>query len=113
MLRRGTGGDANGNTTCFDVLAFPSMRAADLIRARAFAHVVLSDIDAESAMFTVGEIHDLMPQSVQQQQVLGACTARKPLEYLGIRATQQGGFHANREQEIRWEWDARRIKPRP
>ena len=84
---------------------------ADLIRACAFARYVLPDIDQESAFFTVGAIHNLMPY-VQQQQILGACTARGPLRRIGITATQQGGFHANRDHEIRWEWDTELVETR-
>lgn len=85
---------------------------ADRIRAFAFGYVVRSDPDAESITFTVGEIYDRLARQYQLQQVLGACTARSPLDRYGIIATQQAGFHANRNQEIRWDWTADRANRR-
>ncbi len=84
---------------------------ADLIRAHVFAWYVAPDYDAELATFTVGEVRDKLPY-VQQQQILGATTARGPLAAYGITATTQGGFHANRDHEILWRWEAAQVRKR-
>lgn len=77
---------------------------ADVIRACIFARLVLPDMEAGRVSFTIGEVHDWLPY-VQQQQVLGAAAARSPLAAYGITATFTGGFHANRDQEVIWEWN--------
>ena len=78
--------------------------SADAIRACTFARLVLPDFEAGRVSFTVGQVHDWLPY-LQQTQILGATTARAPLAAYGITATFQGGFNANRDQEIIWEWD--------
>ena len=78
---------------------------ADVIRVVLVGKVVLPDIDAGSASFTIKEARKWFPQEIQQQQILAGATAMKPLQRIGITATQQGGFHANQDQEIRWEWN--------
>lgn len=77
---------------------------ADVVRVVLVGKVVLPDIDAWSAFFTIREARKWFPQVIQQQQILAGATAKKPLQRIGIIATQQGGFHANQDQEIRWEW---------
>ena len=83
---------------------------ADVIRAVLVGRVVLADIEAGSAFFTIGDARAWFPQRIQQQQILCGATTRKPLLSIGITATMQGGFHANQDQEIRWEWDAARVQ---
>ncbi len=83
---------------------------ADVVRAVLVRKVVLPDIEARSAFFTIKEARAWFPQVIQQQQILSGATVKKPLLRLGITATQQGGFHANQDQEIHWEWDAARVK---
>ena len=79
---------------------------AEAIRATLVAKVVLPDIEAESAYFTIKDARKWIPKEIQQQQILAAATAKKPLRRFGITFTNQGGFHANKDQEIHWEWDA-------
>ena len=85
---------------------------ADVIRAVLVGKVVLPDIEAGSAFFTIREARGWFPQVIQQQQILQGATSKKPLLRLGITATHQGGFHANQEQEIQWLWDAGDIERR-
>lgn len=77
-----------------------------MIRLIVVREVVLPDVEAESAFFTIKAARKWFPPEIKQQQILGAATARKPLHTLGIRWTNQGGFHANQDQEIQWMWDA-------
>lgn len=85
--------------------------AADIVRAYIFARLVLPDFEAGRVSFTVGDVHDRL-RHLQQPQILGAATARRPLEAYGISATFQGGFNANRDQEIIWEWNPNQANQR-
>ena len=67
---------------------------------------MLSDPAACEAWFTVGEAKNKWVPWAQQPAILAAVTARKPLDEFGIAWTQQSGFNANQDQEIKWTWDA-------
>lgn len=85
------------------------MTNAERIRAAVVGKLVLSDPDAHEAWFTVGEVKTWVPWA-QQPAILAAVTAMKPLAEFGIAWTQQSGFNANQGQEIKWTWDAEKVR---
>ena len=78
---------------------------ADVICACLVGRIILPDIASGSAYFRIREARGYLPFYPQQTQILAAATARTPLAAYGIVATHQGGFHANLDQEIHWQWE--------
>ena len=54
----------------------------------------------------------MLPADDSTAADLGWRHGRKPLRRFGIRWTDQGGFNANQDQEIHWQWDAEEVKRR-